>query len=136
MNYQTKNILTAFLLATLVGFIAFIFSFFELFNLAYISLFLIFCLAIATILFKTLLIILFNADKTKSLQEAACSSGKLTLIGANGTILCALFTLLLVYGKVNVLANLALSFTFFFLTLTLASCISFINIYWHFYKKC
>lgn len=136
MDYITKNTLIAFLLATLVGVMTFILSFMDLFNLEYIALFLIFCLSIATILFKTIFITLFHTDKTRSFQEAACSGGKWTLIGANGTILCALLTLLFVYGKINLLDDLALSFTLFFLTLTFASAISFVNIYWHYYKKC
>lgn len=136
MDYITKNTLIAFLLATLIGVVTFILSFMDFFNLEYIALFLIFCLSIATILFKTIFITLFHTDKTRSFQEAACSGGKWTLIGANGTILCALLTLLLVYGKINILNDLALSFTLFFLTLTFASAISFVNIYWHYYKKC
>lgn len=136
MDYKTKNTLIAFLLATLVGVGTFIFSFMDIFNLEYIALFLIFCLSIATIFFKTIFITLFHTDKTRSFQEAACNSGKWTLIGANGTILCALLTLLLIYGKINILDDLALSFTLFFLTLTFAFSISFVNIYWHYYKKC
>ena len=130
MDNTAKNYLLSLLAAVVVGLIAFILSFLSVFATDFVFQFLIIAISIGIVLITAAFISFVFADKTRALQEAVCSCGKLIFTAAGGLIISGMFTLLLIFGTVTILTSIGFGLTFFFLTLLLAAITCFIHTFY------
>ena len=120
MNTSACNCITVVIMAFLAGIAAFILSILNVFALEFIPNVLYLTVLAAIVLYAVFFHGVLNSEKNRVIREAFCCCGKLAIIGFIGTIIFALMTLLLYNGTVKVLFDLALGFTFLFLTMILA----------------
>ena len=120
MNTSACNCITVVIMAFLAGIAAFILSILNVFAFEFIPNVLYLTVLAAIVLYAVFFHGVLNAEKNRVIREAFCCCGKLAIIGFIGTIIFALMTLLLYNGAVKVLFDLALGFTFLFLTMILA----------------
>lgn len=120
MNTSACNCITVVIMAFLAGIAAFILSILNVFAFEFIPNVLYLTVLAAIVLYAVFFHGVLNAEKNRVIREAFCCCGKLAIIGFIGTIIFALMTLLLYNGTVKVLFDLALGFTFLFLTMILA----------------
>ena len=120
MNTSACNCITVVIMAFLAGIAAFILSILNVFAFDFIPNVLFLTVLAAIVLYAVFFHGVLNTEKNRVIREAFCCCGKLAIIGFIGTIIFALMTLLLYNGTVKVLFDLALGFTFLFLTMILA----------------
>ena len=117
MNTSIKDCFVVVFIAFLAGLAAFLLSLLNVLTYEFILNVMSLIFVAAVVLYAVFFPALVNTEKSRVVREAVCCCGKVAIIGFIGTLIFAPITLLLNSATIKVLFDLALGFTFLFLTM-------------------